>query len=741
MDYISLLLKEFNPLFVALCFKIPFAMKITFDKKILFGFVINLLVVGAFGWLYLTRMKIQGIRRTEIIMDWFALILFVLSIMLLTVIFIIIRTQLVEKNVSGFQLLENKQLLRSIIDNTKNAISIKKLNGEYLLINKQYESLFHIAEAEIIGKTDHDFLPEDVADSYRNSDMEVVKVGKEIKVEEKITNSHGMRTYLAVKFPLFDSTNRIYAIGSIATDITERKDAEAAFKEGDMFFKMSPDILVIASKDSFIKFNPALSKTLGYSELEMKENPFLSFVLLEDKEVTKKEILKLSSGSTTINFENRWICKDGTIKWLDWTASGDASTGLLYAVAHDVTEHKEMEMKLLMADQFFEMSFDIMFVTKDNKFIKTNRAFKKELGFSEEEINDKTIIDILHPDQHIIANERIASLFRGGPSSRFVYQVLCKDGTYKLIEVVATANINEGLIFSVGRNVTDSQENEESLKMAEQFFKMSFDILAVEKANHFMKVNPSFTRNLGFNELEMKNLSLAKLVHPEDQSLVEKVMEKLNKGETIVSYRDRVLCKDQSIKWLEWNITIDKDTELIYACARNITEQKELETEQQKAINELYENEEKLRVILENINEAVIVTDPQKNILMANYMANELYGLKEETITSANLSDKFELYFPDEKTIFPSQNLPLERALNGESTDDLEVVLYNPSSEEKKRVLISGRPLIDPENHVVATVLTIKDISRYKQLEQELIEAESKYRRLIGFKKDEGEKS
>ena len=715
-------------------------MKITFDRKILFGFIVNLLVVGAFGWLYLTRMKVQGIRRTEIIMDWLALILFVLSIMLLTAIFIIIRTQLVEKNVSGFQLLENKQLLRSIIDNTKNAISIKKLNGEYLLINKQYESLFHIAEAEIIGKTDHDFLPEDVADSYRNSDMEVVKVGKEIKVEEKITNTHGLRTYLAVKFPLFDATNRIYAIGTIATDITERKEAEAAFKEGDMFFRMSPDILVIASKDSFIKFNPALSKTLGYSEHEITENPFLSFVLLEDKEITKKEILKLSSGNTTINFENRWVCKDGTIKWLDWTASGDATTGLLYAVAHDVTEQKEMEMKLLMTDQFFEMSFDIMFVTKDNKFIKTNRAFKKELGFSEAELIDKTLVDILHPDQQIIGNERIASLSRGAPSTKFVYQVLCKDGNYKLMEVVATANINEGLIFSVGRNVTDRQENEESLKMAEQFFNMSFDILAVEKANYFMKVNPSFTRNLGFNEIEMKNLSLAKLVHPEDQSLVEKVMEKLNKGETIVSYRDRVLCKDQSIKWLEWNITIDKNAELIYACARNITEQKELETEQQNAINELYENEEKLRVILENINEAVIVTDPQKNILMANYMANELYGLKEDTITSANLSDKFELYFPDEKTIFPSQNLPLERALNGESTDDVDVVLFNPNSEQKKRVLISGRPLIDTENHVVAAVLTIKDISRYKQLEQELIDAESKYRRLIGFKKDEGEK-
>jgi two-component system, sporulation sensor kinase E len=76
----------------------------------------------------------------------------------------------------------------------------------------------------------------------------------------------------------------------------------------------------------------------------------------------------------------------------------------------------------------------------------------------------------------------------------------------------------------------------------------------------------------------------------------------------------------------------------------------------------------------------------------------------------------------------------MELALNGEATNDVDVILWNPEKKEKKRVLISGRPLFGPDNNLVAAVITIKDISLYKKLEEELKETESKYRQLIGFK-------
>ncbi|MNQ01820.1 putative diguanylate cyclase YegE [compost metagenome] len=596
-------------------------MKISFEKKILLGYILNLMVVIALAWIFISRMDEERDPTLDKILDGIIITLFILSVVLLTIVYFIITAQLRAKNISQNLLLENRQLLQSIIDNTSNPIFIKKLNGEYLLVNKQYESLFEISNEKIIGKTDHDFLPANIADTYRSSDLEVVKALRELKTEESIQQSDGMHTYIAVKFPLYDVTGRIYAIGGISTDITERKKLEESLKSVNKLFYMALDIMVIASKDKFITINPALSKVLGYTEEELLANTFFTYVHPDDLEITKKEIDKLQMGALTIKFENRWKCKDGSIKWLVWSASPDLSTGLLYAVAVDVTQQKE---------------------------------------------------------------------------------------------------------------------NEKSLIFADKFFNMSFDILTVAKNEHFIKINPAFTKTLGYDQKDMDHIKFMDLTHPDDRGIANEVLAKLLRGDPIVDFVDRVLCKDGTYKWLNWHSNIDLTQGELYSVARDITEEVKLEQEQQKAINELYENEEKLRLIVENIGEGVIVANADKKIVMANDMANELFGVQEDNEISTSMTNHFELYFPDEKSTFPSQNLPMERALNGEVTDDIDLILWNPHTHEKRRVLISGRPLVDQDNNVVAAVVTIKDISKYKQLEEELKESEQKYRQLIGFKKGGG---
>jgi hypothetical protein len=84
----------------------------------------------------------------------------------------------------------------------------------------------------------------------------------------------------------------------------------------------------------------------------------------------------------------------------------------------------------------------------------------------------------------------------------------------------------------------------------------------------------------------------------------------------------------------------------------------------------------------------------------------------------------------------PAQNLPLDKALKGETTDDVEIVIENSETKDKKRVVISGRPIVDENNYIIAAVANIKDITSYKQLEVALEESEKKYRKLIGFKSD-----
>jgi PAS domain S-box-containing protein len=594
-------------------------MKISFEKKIFLGFIVNLLVVIVSGWIFISRLSKQRDITMDSTLNWIELSLFALSMILLTIVYFVIRAQIRAKTISQSMLSESKQLIQSIIDNTSSPIFIKKINGEYVLINKQFESLFHVSNDDVTGKTDYDFLPKNIADDRKNSDLEVVKVLRELKSEEIIQQEDGLHTYIAVKFPLYDSMGRIYAIGGISTDITERKKLEESFKAADKFFNMSLDMMIIAS-EKFIKINPSVTKTLGYSEEELLSRSFLDFVHPDDIEITKNEVAKLKSGALTINFENRYICKDGSLKWILWSTTPDLSTGLLYAVARDITKQKE---------------------------------------------------------------------------------------------------------------------NEDSLKMADMFFNMSFDILAVAKGDYFLKINPALTKTLGYTQADMDKIKFMELIHPDDLVTAKEVLAKHMEGNPIVNFRVRFLSKGGSYKWLDWNSNIDTKQGVFYSVGRDVTEMVELENEQKAAINDLYDNEEKLRLIVENISEGIIVANADKKVIMANNMANEFFGIKEDDKISPNLVNHFELYFPDEKTVFPSQNLPMERALHGESTDDIDIVLWDPGTQEKKRVLISGRPLVDQNENVVAGVITIKDISKYKQLEKELKETESKYRQLIGFKKSD----
>lgn len=713
-------------------------MKIALDKKIVIGFIINLLVVFTSGLLFVYRNFEQRNQELLLILNWVESVLFVLSIALLIIVFIIIRAQLRAKNLSIDALLENKQLLQSIIDNTSNPIFIKKINGEYLLINKQFETLFKITNQEVLGKSDYDFMPKSVADAYANSDFEVLKALRELKSEETIEQSDGTHTYFAVKFPLYDIKGRIYAICGIFTDITERKKTEHSLLAADKFFNMSLDILAIVSNDTFIKINPATVSTLGYTEQELLTKPFYTYMHPDDHEITRKEVGKLQKGILTLNFENRYICSNGQIKTIIWSVFPELSTGLLYAVGRDITEQKEAQKALMAAENFFNISFDMFVIIRDNKFIKVNPAFNRILGYDSNEILNKSYLEFTHPDDISVFRDIIIKLQLNDSVISHRIRNQCKNGDYKWLDWTSTIDLHTGIIYAVAKDVSELIQVENSLKTANLFFDLAFDVLMVADEEHFIKINPTFSKTLGYKQQDMNKIKFIDIIHPDDKQRTQEIIKKHLEGEPIINFRARFVCKDGSYKWLDLNSNIDLSWRIFYSVGRDVTKIVELENEQKRVLNELYENEEKLRLVLENISEGIIVTNANKKIILANDMANEIFGIEDDALITPDFSAYFEIYYPDGITIFPSQNLPMEKAMKGEISNDLEVVLVGLENNIKRRVLISGKPLVDQNNNVVAAVITIKDISKYKQMEEDLKESELKYRQLIGFTKSNG---
>jgi diguanylate cyclase (GGDEF)-like protein/PAS domain S-box-containing protein len=115
----------------------------------------------------------------------------------------------------------------------------------------------------------------------------------------------------------------------------------------DRFFDFAIDLLCIADGEGYFRrVNRSFERVLGYDQADLLAHPFLEFVHPDDRAETMAETRRLSSGQITLAFENRYRAKDGTYRTLSWTCYPDADTGLLYAVARDVTDERRRENKI-----------------------------------------------------------------------------------------------------------------------------------------------------------------------------------------------------------------------------------------------------------------------------------------------------------------------------------------------------------------------------------------------------------
>jgi PAS domain S-box-containing protein len=163
------------------------------------------------------------------------------------------------------------------------------------------------------------------------------------------------------EFRLWDLRN--YAIGAlafillqsflIARLLVQRRRKESAqeslrqrTEELDQFFNVTLDLLCIADKEGyFLRLNPAWERTLGYGRGELMANRFLDFVHPDDLDRTQEALSRLAEQHRLTSFSNRYRCRDGSYRWLEWTAAPVGER--IYAAARDITERQFAEAEAM----------------------------------------------------------------------------------------------------------------------------------------------------------------------------------------------------------------------------------------------------------------------------------------------------------------------------------------------------------------------------------------------------------
>ncbi|MFH1754422.1 MAG: PAS domain S-box protein [Candidatus Latescibacterota bacterium] len=333
-------------------------------------------------------------------------------------------------------------------------------------------------------------------------------------------------------------------------------------KELQHLFDLSLQVLCIAGTDGYFKrVNPAFEKTLGYGCEELQSRPFIEFVHPDDRDATIKEMRKLIEGESTVYFENRYRCKDGSYRCFAWSSTPQHD-GLLFASAIDITDRKRAE-KLFRG--LLEAAPDSMIIADHSGRISlVNAVTQKLFGYTSEELIGQPI-EIVIPERFRTAHQKHMTHYFSAPKSRFMgagveLPALCKDGREFPAEISLgpLAIGNDTYVFCAIRDITARKEAQRALQRSEERFDLAIQgtdagIWDWDLQTNHVFFSPRWKSILGFEDNEISNdySEWETRLHADDRERALATVRGYLDGDTPeYELEHRMRHKDGSYRWI-----------------------------------------------------------------------------------------------------------------------------------------------------------------------------------------------
>jgi len=628
---------------------------------------------------------------------------------------------------------------------------------EMLRINDSFCYTFQVKREDIVGKQCHEIWHGPLCKTD-DCMLKSILAGEETDSYElrKELPDKSKKDFIVQAKPYLDEKGSIIGIVEIFTDITKEKEA---IEQIETIWNVSHDLLCVADYHTatFLKVNPSFTHVLGFDEAELLSKPFLEFVHPDDVTATIKVIEeKLKQGVTVLDFTNRYRCKDGSYRYLQWISRPIKERGCTYAIARDITQQKKQQEELQQKTEKIEMMNEELlsqneelnellqrikeseetyrnlfqnaqvglFRTRisDGKIVESNEQLVKMFGYTDK---DEFIEEYYTSQNYVDAGTRermLEKIIENGSIQNFEARFYRKDKSIFWARYSARVYPKKGWIEGVAEDITNQKIAEEALKKEKEWSENIVNnapniIVGLGERSKIFVFNHYAEKLTGYSAEEVIGKEWIEIFIPQEmKGTIYKVWEEIVENQLIDHhFENEIVTKSGEKRLIEWSNTIlteDGKFRMILSLGVDITERKQSE-EKIKAKNLFLES------LIQQLPLPTFVMDSKGFVMMVNEAFLKFYAVPGKEIVlgrnaltePANIKQGVIKYFRE--------------ALSGNIVEMPEIEFISP--HKNKKVITHGRlfPIFDQTDTLTNVVVIQEDITERKQAEEALKESEA----------------
>ncbi len=636
-------------------------------------------------------------------------------------------------NEAALRLANNR--MESILDNIPDMAWVKDAGGRYIAANRRLADVFGLhTPADIVGKTDFDLSPPEIATGYRAADARVLVTGVQERIEEAHVRADGSIFHIeTLKTPLRDGNGKIAGVVGIARDITERKRIEQALADSERRFREMVEALPVGVFEDepdrgCVYASCQWSRVTGLPVEEILGGGWRKAIHPDDLP-SVDAVWTRNSGAGAIHQDEFRLCHvDGRITWVFVRAiprfHPDGSLRGYVGSVMDISERKAMEIALSDKERRLSLLLEsipdgVAHTDRQGRITYVNAHVTSELGYTHDQLIGRTLEDVRGRNQLTLAvATAVRRAIREKAPNRMevVWEGPSGKSTAEIRSVPELREDGEvSGVLTIGRDITERRLAEEGLRKAHAKLETMIRNLPgniyrfrynADNERHVLFFDGALERRItgkGF-EGPVSTAELQARYHPDDARLLHRELPARLRAAGEILYTVRRILPDRSILWVRGREhVVERDGEDL------ITEGVSIDVTAEVMAREALEvSEAMFRNLVSLTAVGVAGFSPDGCCSYVNDRMLEKTGLAREEILGCHWTG----------IIHPADRIRAEanwaEALKRKTPyrDEYRVVRRTDSSVIW--LLLQGAPQIDSEGEVVGWIIAAIDISERK---------------------------